>query len=326
MTIIMSEDTIEIEVQPNIEDQYDDDDSYKSSYKVKRNYLSMILVAYILTLLSPRSILWSSSQSKDIHNFTMYPGFSILVLAKLTTFTIILIVVFLNLQGSDPGILTPDVMARLDEIDDVTNNARDIIDSNNEDEEEGRLEERLPLTKEESPPESQTLYSHTRRKYCNKCQVHPPLRSHHCKICNRCIATFDHHCVFLDTCIGERNHFRFWLFVSLNVICLHLALGIVGSSRHISIDMLSDDQSDIRLMRLVQIGQAITILAKLYMYTIYTAATLLWLIHTTIAIVNTTTFELTKGDHLRLSEWDKRYGLPVWKRHTVQYTNVFFKR
>ena len=63
--------------------------------------------------------------------------------------------------------------------------------------------------------------------------------------------------------------------------------------------MLSDDQqNDVRLMRLVQIGQAITILAKLYMYVIYTAAALLWLIHTTIAIVNTTTFELTKGDHL----------------------------
>ena len=227
----MSVGTIEIEVQPNIEDQYDDDDSYKSSYKVKRNYLSMILIAYILTLLSPGSILWSSSKSKDI---IMYSSINILVLAKLTAFTITLIIVFLNLQGSDPGILTPDVMVRLDEADDVTSNARDIIDSNNEDEEEGRLEEILPLTKEESLHESQTLYSHTRRKYCNECQIYPPLRSHHCKICNRCIATFDHHCVFLDTCIGERNHFRFWLFVSLNVTCLHTALGIVSSSRHVS--------------------------------------------------------------------------------------------
>ena len=170
----MSVGTIEMEIQPNNEVQDNDDDSYNSSYKVKRNYLSMILVAYILTLLSPRSILWSQSQSKDVNNDLMYgTSINILVLAKLTTFTIILIIVFLNLQGSDPGILTPDVMARLDEVDDVTNSTTDIIDSNNEDEEEGRLEERLPLTKEESLPESQTLYSHTRRKYCNKCKIDP---------------------------------------------------------------------------------------------------------------------------------------------------------
>jgi hypothetical protein len=321
----MSVDTIEMEVrQPNNEVQNRDDASYKSSYKVKRNYLSMILVAYVLTLLSPRSILWSSSNDININNFTMYDSINILVLAKLTTFTVILIIVFLNLQGSDPGILTPNVMARLDEVD-ANVDCNIIIDSNNEDEEEGRLEERLPLTKEESLPESQTLYSHTRRKYCNRCQIYPPLRSHHCNKCKRCIATSDHHCVFLDTCIGERNHFRFWLFVSLNVICLHIALGIVCSSRHVSIDMLSDDQSDnVRFMRLVQIGQAITILAKLYMYSIYTAATLLWLIHTTIAIVNTTTFELTKNhlDYLRgTSVMDFPFG-----RGILSNIQMFFSR
>jgi hypothetical protein len=39
-----------------------------------------------------------------------------------------------------------------------------------------------------------------------------------CKICNVCVATFDHHGLFLDTCIGERNHFRFWLFLILNIV------------------------------------------------------------------------------------------------------------
>ena len=107
---------------------------------------------------------------------------------------------------------------------------------------------------------------------------------------------------------------------------MHTALGIVGSSRHISIDMVSDDQqNDVRLIRLVQIGQAITILAKLYMYTIYTAATLLWLIHTTIAIVNTTTFELTKGDHLDYLSGTSVMDFP-FGRGILSNIQMFFSR
>ncbi|CAN0293884.1 unnamed protein product [Hapterophycus canaliculatus] len=40
--------------------------------------------------------------------------------------------------------------------------------------------------------------------------VQVPLRSHHCRQCGLCVATFDHHCGVIGTCIGERNHCRFW--------------------------------------------------------------------------------------------------------------------
>ena len=75
----MSIDVIEMEGQPN-EVQNRDDDSYKSSYKVKRNYLSMILVAYVLTLLSPRSILWSQSNDINVNIVTMYGSVNIIIL------------------------------------------------------------------------------------------------------------------------------------------------------------------------------------------------------------------------------------------------------
>mmetsp|Transcript_31588 Transcript_31588/g.58337 ORF Transcript_31588/g.58337 Transcript_31588/m.58337 type:complete len:204 (+) Transcript_31588:513-1124(+) len=167
----------------------------------------------------------------------MYRGgwssINISVLAKLTCSTLALIVLFLNLQGSNPGLLTNEVMCRSDASE--NNNATITINNNNgsdhccDDEITADLNERqsflepLPLLHSSShkatlsthhhqhhQQQSQLsnkklLYPHTRRKYCTTCHIHPPLRSHHCKVCNQCCATFDHHCQFLDTCIGERS-------------------------------------------------------------------------------------------------------------------------
>ena len=41
---------------------------------------------------------------------------------------------------------------------------------------------------------------------CEYCNLNCPIRSHHCKDCDKCVATFDHHCYVIGTCIGERNH------------------------------------------------------------------------------------------------------------------------
>ena len=72
----------------------------------------------------------------------------------------------------------------------------------------------------------------------------------------------------------------------MNAVCLHIALGIVGSG-HVPKEV-SSSSTEI-------LGEAILLLSKLYMYTIYAISTLLCMIHTSLALGNSTTFEMTKG-------------------------------
>ena len=115
-----------------------------SSRRVRRTYLSMIAMAYALTIISPGTSLWPASScglrsasdatpdkaTSTIHpsgRHTSFPaagecamyGRSIRfsVLAKLTCWTLVLVGLFCNLQGSDPGLLTKEVMRRLDALE-----------------------------------------------------------------------------------------------------------------------------------------------------------------------------------------------------------------
>lgn len=61
------------------------------------------------------------------------------------------------------------------------------------------------------------------KKFCGKCGVNRPERSHHCSKCDRCIKKMDHHCFWLGTCINNDNlgHFvRFLFFSTLGSLSL----------------------------------------------------------------------------------------------------------
>jgi hypothetical protein len=50
-------------------------------------------------------------------------------------------------------------------------------------------------------------------RYCKKCNLRKPKRSHHCSICRRCVVKMDHHCPWINNCVGHGNYRYFFLFL-----------------------------------------------------------------------------------------------------------------
>ncbi|KAF8310232.1 DHHC palmitoyltransferase-domain-containing protein [Cantharellus anzutake] len=61
--------------------------------------------------------------------------------------------------------------------------------------------------------------------FCVDCMAQKPLRSKHCRACNRCTARFDHHCPWVWNCVGVNNHRQFVVFITtlvVGVICFDM--------------------------------------------------------------------------------------------------------
>eukprot|EP00095_Tigriopus_kingsejongensis_P005009 maker-scaffold139_size317827-snap-gene-1.20 protein:Tk05009 transcript:maker-scaffold139_size317827-snap-gene-1.20-mRNA-1 annotation:"hypothetical protein AaeL_AAEL001203" len=57
-------------------------------------------------------------------------------------------------------------------------------------------------------------------RLCHTCRVVRPLRTKHCRICDRCVAQFDHHCPYIYNCVGLRNRGWFLMFtLSVAINC-----------------------------------------------------------------------------------------------------------
>ncbi len=49
------------------------------------------------------------------------------------------------------------------------------------------------------------------KRYCTICNIEQPIRSKHCKDCQRCVAMYDHHCPWM----GFKDFFKYKDFIKL---------------------------------------------------------------------------------------------------------------
>lgn len=64
-------------------------------------------------------------------------------------------------------------------------------------------------------------------RWCDKCLTHKPPRTHHCRMCNRCVLRMDHHCPWINNCVGFYNYKSFLLFLIYTSISSVYALFII---------------------------------------------------------------------------------------------------
>lgn len=60
-------------------------------------------------------------------------------------------------------------------------------------------------------------------RYCAKCHVIKPDRSHHCSICGVCVLKMDHHCPWVNNCVNFTNYKYFILLMGYALLfCLFI--------------------------------------------------------------------------------------------------------
>lgn len=62
-------------------------------------------------------------------------------------------------------------------------------------------------------------------RFCEKCKVVKPDRTHHCSVCGECVLKMDHHCPWINNCVCFTNYKFFVLFLGYALIyCIYICL------------------------------------------------------------------------------------------------------
>lgn len=122
---------------------------------------------------------------------------------------------------------------------------------------------------------------------CTVCRIPRPLRSKHCRHCNRCVWRYDHHCFLISNCVGEANHALFWWFLLAQAVSVWHTIPLV-------LWAMKDDPNF--WVWLAHTGPLF--LCSLVLWPAGIFVTLLLLVHSAMALVDTTSYESAKHDKL----------------------------
>ncbi|KAL2324828.1 hypothetical protein Fmac_023886 [Flemingia macrophylla] len=81
-------------------------------------------------------------------------------------------------------------------------------------------------------PDVEFAKDNVEQKKCNKCHAYKPPRTHHCRVCRRCILKMDHHCLWINNCVGYWNYKAFFVFVLYATIASIYSMVIFICSVH----------------------------------------------------------------------------------------------
>lgn len=100
-------------------------------------------------------------------------------------------------------------------------------------------------------------------KFCRKCKVAKPPRTHHCHICDRCVTRMDHHCPWVNNCVGYNNHryfvlFLFYLWFATSYVTGVLGLPMLGFMNIASVEMWREWQSWLTFVVILCASMAVT--------------------------------------------------------------------
>jgi hypothetical protein len=273
--------------------------------QIRTKYLTMIMVAFSLTLISPGTILWSSSSSSSSSSFTEVASnvlcdpsaktdknasaatyksssmatlisanttfsdnprsnindeikcnttdesdildkctivkateskINIPLLMKLTAYTIALMGLFFNLQGSDPGILDTEALSRMRDMHAIATGTVTGEDNDNakcmehRDDDKGKGEMDIeqqsflgPSSQTSSSTEAEDDYDSSPSSLLHSPQHHPPMvslprqqldhgycyphtRRKYCHLCNMYPPIRSHHCNICQACVATFDH------------------------------------------------------------------------------------------------------------------------
>ena len=79
--------------------------------------------------------------------------------------------------------------------------------------------------------------------YCQTCNYMKPQRTHHCRICQKCILKMDHHCPWISNCVGYYNYKYFCLFIWYSTLGAYVSCLISFSDLYIHIKSINNNNT-----------------------------------------------------------------------------------